>query len=45
MEYAKPWLSFDKQADLLINTRGLIADRKLLISHLSDVGYYRLSGY
>lgn len=45
MEYAKPWLSFDKQADLLINTRGLIADRKLLISHLSGVGYYRLSGY
>lgn len=45
MEYAKPWLSFEGQADLFINERGLIANRTDLISHLSDVGYYRLSGY
>ena len=43
--YAKPWLTFEKQADLLINERGLVADRDDLISHLMDVGYYRLSGY
>jgi abortive infection bacteriophage resistance protein len=45
MEYSKPWLTFEEQADLLINKRGLIADRDNLVTHLSDVGYYRLSGY
>ena len=45
MEYTKPWLTFEDQADLLINERGLVADREQLISHLQDVGYYRLSGY
>ena len=45
MEYAKPWLTFGEQADLLINERGLVADREQLVSHLRDVGYYRLSGY
>jgi abortive infection bacteriophage resistance protein len=44
-EYKKPWLTFEEQAELLINERGLIADRNELISHLADVGYYRLSGY
>lgn len=43
--YVKPWLSFEQQADLLINERGLVADRDNLIKHLADVGYYRLSGY
>lgn len=45
MEYLKPWLSFEQQADLLIRERGLMADREELIAHLSSVGYYRLSGY
>ena len=44
-EYTKPWLTFDKQASLLIDERGLVADRDNLVSHLADVGYYRLSGY
>ncbi len=44
MEYAKPWLTLDQQADLLIG-RGMRADRDDLIAHLADVGYYRLSGY
>lgn len=44
MEYTKPWLSYDEQADLL-ERRGLIFDRQDLVAHLSDVGYYRLSGY
>ena len=45
MEYEKPWLSHKQQADLLIEERGLIADREILIRHLQEVGYYRLSGY
>lgn len=45
MEYTKQWLTFGQQADLLIDERGLIANRDVLIEHLSDVGYYRLSGY
>ncbi len=44
MEYLKPWLSFEEQADLIIG-RGLEADRDELIERLSQVGYYRLSGY
>lgn len=43
--YTKPWLSFEQQADLLINKRGLVAGRDNLIKHLADIGYYRLSGY
>lgn len=45
MEYTKPWLSFEQQADQLINDRGLIADRNFLIARLQEIGYYRLSGY
>lgn len=45
MEYTKRWLTFEQQAALLIDERGLVADRDVLIEHLSDVGYYRLSGY
>ncbi len=45
MKYEKPWLSYEQQADLLIDKRGLIADRDNLIRHLQEVGYYRLSGY
>lgn len=45
MEYTKPFLTFDQQADLLMDERGMVADRDDLIRHLQDVGYYRLSGY
>ncbi len=45
MEYTKPFLTFEEQADLLMEERGMIADRDDLIRHLQDVGYYRLSGY
>lgn len=45
MKFEKVWLSYDQQADLLIDKRGLIADREYLIRHLKEVGYYRLSGY
>jgi len=44
MIYSKPALSYDEQADLLIS-RGLIADRQILIERLRSVNYYRLSGY
>lgn len=44
MEYTKPWLSYEDQANLL-ETRGLVFDRTDLIMRLSEVGYYRLSGY
>lgn len=44
MKYTKPPKTFEGQADLII-LRGLIADRDLLISRLSEVNYYRLSGY
>ncbi len=44
MEYTKPYLSFEQQADKLIE-RGMQCNRDSLIEHLSDVGYYRLSGY
>lgn len=44
MQYCKPWLSLEDQADLL-ESRGLIGDRSSIIEHLKNVGYYRLSGY
>lgn len=44
MEYQKPPLTFEQQANLLIS-RGLLADRDILISRLQAVNYYRLSGY
>ena len=44
MKYDKPPLSFEEQADRLIN-RGLVADKALLVSRLKNVNYYRLSGY
>lgn len=45
LEFEKRWLSYDQQATLLIDERGLIADRDQLILRLQEVGYYRLSGY
>lgn len=44
MKYSKQFKTFDEQAELLIS-RGMGADRDVLVSHLRDVGYYRLSGY
>lgn len=44
MRYDKPWLSLEEQADLLAQ-RSLEGDRAVVIEHLRDVGYYRLSGY
>lgn len=44
MRYSKSPLTFESQADQLL-TRGLIADRAILIQRLKSVNYYRLSGY
>jgi len=44
MKYEKPPLTFEQQADRLIQ-RGLIANRDFLIDRLKNVNYYRLSGY
>ncbi|OHB51497.1 MAG: hypothetical protein A2Y10_11525 [Planctomycetes bacterium GWF2_41_51] len=44
MRYAKPPLSFEQQAELLIS-RGLEADKEELVAKLRVVNYYRLSGY
>lgn len=43
--YAKPYLTFDEQIELL-ESRGLtIRDRRACVRQLRSVGYYRLSGY
>ena len=44
MKYDKPPLSFDEQADRLIQ-RGMTGDRELMKTQLAAVNYYRLSGY
>ena len=44
MRYEKLPLTFEAQADLLIS-RGLVADKDLLVDRLKHVNYYRLSGY
>ncbi len=44
MQYSKPPLSFESQADLLLS-RGLQAERTILINRLQSVNYYRLSAY
>ncbi len=44
MEYKKPPLSFEEQANQLLH-RGLVSDRDELIVRLKAVNYYRLSGY
>lgn len=44
MKYSKPALTREQQADLLIS-RGMLGDRDHIISQLSVVNYYRLSGY
>ena len=44
MNYTKPALSFEQQADQLLS-RGFEADRARLIATLSRVSYYRLTAY
>lgn len=45
MKYIKPPLTFEEQANLLIN-RGLeVANPESLLIHLNNVSYYRLSAY
>ncbi len=44
MNYTKPALTFEQQADQLIS-RGMSGDRSLIISRLTSVNYYRLSAY
>lgn len=44
MEYTKPALTYEQQADLAIS-RGLHTERQVLVDRLKEVGYYRLSGY
>ncbi|MFA4836703.1 MAG: Abi family protein [Dehalococcoidia bacterium] len=44
MKYLKPALTFEQQADKLLE-RGLVADRTELLARLKSVSYYRLSGY
>jgi abortive infection bacteriophage resistance protein len=45
MKYLKPALSFDEQAQLLLNRGLIITDKNELIRCLSRVNYYRLSAY
>jgi abortive infection bacteriophage resistance protein len=44
VRYTKPPLTFEQQADRLLN-RGMSGDRSVIISRLRSVNYYRLSGY
>lgn len=44
MKYQKPALTFEQQADQLLE-RGLIADRDKLIQRLQATSYFRFSGY
>jgi len=44
MDYSKPALSFEQQADQLL-ARGMTGDRQLVISRLRSVNYFRLSAY
>jgi abortive infection bacteriophage resistance protein len=44
MNYQKPHLTFEQQADLLLS-RGMKADKQELVEKLRAVNYYRISGY
>ena len=44
MKYTKPALTFEQQADQLIQ-RGLKADKDPLVKRLEATSYFRLSGY
>jgi abortive infection bacteriophage resistance protein len=45
MAYSKPWRSYDKQLDGLINRGLIVTDRSKARECLRRIGYYRLSGY
>jgi abortive infection bacteriophage resistance protein len=45
MKYIKPALSFEQQAQLLIDRGLLVREKAELADHLSKVNYYRLSAY
>lgn len=45
MRYIKPALSFEQQAQRLIDRGLIVKDKSDLIKHLSGVNYYRLSAY
>jgi abortive infection bacteriophage resistance protein len=45
MHYTKPALSFEQQAQRLLDRGMLGADKNALVAHLSMVNYYRLSAY
>ena len=45
LHYTKPSLSFEDQANLLINRGLIVEDKQDLLDYLKQVSYYRLSGY
>lgn len=45
MRYTKPPLTFEQQAQRLLDRGMIVADRNQLIERLTAVSYYRLSGY
>lgn len=45
MKYTKPALSFEQQAQLLIDRGLIVQNKEILITHLKMVNYYRLSAY
>lgn len=45
MEYTKPHLSFEEQAERLIQRGLIVRDKQRFIQILSQVSYYRLSAY
>lgn len=45
MQYVKPHLSFENQAELLIQRGLIVGDKQWLIQILKQVSYYRLSAY
>ena len=45
MQYTKPHLSFEDQADRLIQRGLIVRDKQQLIQILKQVSYYRLSAY
>src|SRR6185437_13596997 len=45
MNYARPWMSFPDQLELL-KSRGMeVSDERAALSYLERIGYYRLSAY
>lgn len=45
MTYARPWMSFSDQLELL-KSRGMeVSDERAALSYLERIGYYRLSAY